>query len=76
MELHVAEKFWPTGEPADSLRTLMSGLMLAAGWGNAEAARDAQRIWLKLTGVTDPATASRKGMSSKEIECKMKALMS
>ena len=75
-ELYVAEKYWPTGEPADSLRTLMSGSMIAAGWGNAEAARDAQKIWRKLTGIADPAMANRRGMSSTEIENKMKALMS
>lgn len=74
-ELYVAEKFWPTGEPADSLRTLMLGSMLAAGQGNKEAARDAQRIWRKLTGEADPATANKKGMSPKEIERGMMGLM-
>lgn len=75
-ELYVAEKYWPTGEPADSLRTLMEGSLIAACWGNEEAGRNAQRIWRKLNGTADPATANRRGMSSKEIEYKMKALMS
>jgi len=75
-ELYVAEKYWPTGEPADSLRTLMMGSMIAASQGNKMAGRNAQRIWRKLSGTADIATANRRGMSSKEIECKMKALMS
>ncbi len=74
-ELYVAEKYWPTGEPADSLRTLMEGLMVAAGWGNKEAARDAQKIWQKLSGVADPATVNKKGMSADEIKHKMMGLM-
>lgn len=74
-ELYVAEKYWPTGEPADSLRTLMEGLMLAASWGNKEAAREAQRIWRKLNGTADPATANKRGMSAEEIKYKMMALM-
>lgn len=74
-ELYVAEKFWPTGEPADSLRTLILGSMIAAGKGNAEAERDAQRIWRKLTGIADPATANKKGMSATEIKHKMMGLM-
>ena len=74
-ELYVAEKFWPTGEPADSLRTLMEGLMLAAGWGNKEAAREAQKIWRKLTGAADPATANKRGMSADEIKHKIMGLM-
>jgi len=74
-ELHVAEQYWPTGEPADSLRALMSGLMLAASQGNKEAARDAQRIWRKLTGTADPAMANKKGMSADEIKHKMMGLM-
>ena len=74
-ELYVAEKYWPTGEPADSLRTLMEGLMVAAGWGNKEAARDAQKIWRKLNGVADPATVNKKGMSADEIKHKMMGLM-
>ena len=75
-ELYVAEKYWPSGEPADSLRSLMEGLMFAASQGNKEAARNAQRIWRKLTGMADPATANKRGMSSREIESKIKALMS
>jgi len=54
----------------------MEGSLIAAGWGNQEAGRNAQRIWRKLTGTADPATANKRGMSSKEIESKMKALMS
>lgn len=75
MELYVAEKYWPTGEPADSLRTLMMGLMLAASQGDKEAAREAQRIWQKLTGKADPATANKKGMSSEEIKRSLNGLM-
>lgn len=72
-ELYVAEKYWPTGEPADSLRSLM-GSMLAAGWGNAEAERNARRIWRKLTGVADPTAANKRGMSPEEIKRRMMGL--
>ena len=74
-ELYVAEKYWPTGEPADSLRTLMLGSMLAASHGNAEAERNAQRIWRKLTGIADPDTANKRGMSAEEIKHKLIGLM-
>jgi len=53
----------------------MEGSMLAASWGNEEAARKAQRIWRKLTGAADPATANERGMSAEEIRHKMMALM-
>ena len=53
----------------------MTGSMLAASWGNAEAARNAQRIWRKLTGTADPAMANKRGMSANEIKHKMMALM-
>jgi len=52
----------------------MEGLMLAAGWGNKEAAREGRKIWRKLTGEADPATANKKGMSAEEIKHKMMAL--
>lgn len=52
----------------------MIGSMLAASQGNKEAARDAQRIWRKLTGVADPATANKKGMSTEEIKRGMMGL--
>lgn len=74
-ELYVAEQYWPTGELADTLRTLMMGSMLAASRGSEEAARNVQRIWRKLTGVADPATAKKKGMSADEIKHKMMGLM-
>jgi len=74
-ELYVAEKYWPTGEPANNLRTLMIGSMLAASRGNAEAERNAQRMWRKLTGVANPATANERGMSAEEIKHKMMGLM-
>ena len=67
-ELCIAEKYWPTGEPADSQRALLIGSMLAAGWGNKEAAGNAQRIWRKLIGAADPATVNKKGMSPEEIK--------
>lgn len=73
-EIYVAEQYWPTGEPADSLRTLLMGLMLAAGWGNKEAERNARRIWRKLTGVADPAMANKRGMSTEEIKQSMNGL--
>ncbi len=73
-ELYVAEQYWPTGEPADSQRALMIGSMLAASWGNKEAAGNAQKIWLKLTGTADPATANKRGMSTEEIKHKMMGL--
>ena len=75
MELYVAEKYWPTGEPADSLRALLLCLMLSAGRGNAEAARYAQEIWRKLIGEANPALADKKGMSPEEIKCAMDGLM-
>lgn len=75
MELYVAEKYWPTGEPADTLRTLMMGSMLAASQGNKEAARNAQRIWRKLTGTANPALANKKGMSPEEIKRAMEGLI-
>ena len=75
MELYVAEKYWPTGEPADSLRTLMLGSMFSASQGNKEAAKNAQRIWRKLTGEADPALANKKGMSPEEIKKAMDGLM-
>jgi len=75
MELYVAEKYWPTGEPADSLRTLMLGLMISAGQGDAAAARNAVKIWRKLCGNADPALAIKKGMSPNEIKEAMKGLM-
>jgi len=53
----------------------MLGLMFAASQGNKEAARDAQRIWRKLTGAADPATANKKGMGAEEIKRKMMGLM-
>lgn len=74
-ELYVAEKYWPTGEPADTQRTLMQGSMYAASWGSAEAERNAQKIWLKLTGMAEPATINKKGMSDKEIKQKLNGLM-
>jgi len=49
--------------------------MLAAGWGNKEAGREAQKIWRKLTGAAEPATANKRGMSAEEIKRKMMALM-
>jgi len=52
----------------------MMGSMLAAGRGNAEAERNARRIWRKLTGVADPATANKRGMSAEEIKRKMMGL--
>jgi len=52
----------------------MEGSMIAAGWGNKEAAREAQRIWKKLTGVADPATANKRGMSAEEIKHGMMGL--
>jgi len=75
MELYVAEKYWPTGEPADSLRTLLLGSMQSAGRGNAEAARNAQRIWRLLCGDANPALANKKGMSPDEIKHSMKGFM-
>jgi len=53
----------------------MEGLMLTAGWGNKEAAREAQKIWRKLTGAADPATVNKRGMSADEIKHKMMGLM-
>ncbi|MFB0523916.1 MAG: hypothetical protein ACETVZ_00120 [Phycisphaerae bacterium] len=53
----------------------MIGSMLAASWGNKEAAREAQRIWRKLTGVADPATTNKRGMSAEAIKHKMMGLM-
>lgn len=73
-ELYIAEQYWPTGEKADSLRTLMLGLMFAASQGSKEAARDAQRIWRKLSGTADPATANKRGMGAEEIKRKMMGL--
>ena len=52
----------------------MTGLMLAAGQGNKEAARDARKIWLKLTGAADPATVNKRGMSAEEIKRSMMGL--
>jgi len=75
MELYVAEKYWPTGDPADTLRIMMLGSILAAGSGNAEAARNAQGIWRKLIGDADPALANKKGMSPEEIRHAMNGLM-
>ena len=75
MELYVAEKYWPTGEPADSLRALMLGSMLAASQGNKEAAKSAQRIWRKLTGEFNPALEDKKGMSPEEIKRAMDGFM-
>lgn len=75
MELYVAEKYWPTGEPADSLRTLMLGSMLSASQGNVAAGRNAVKIWRKLSGVANPALANKKGMSAEEIRVSMKGLM-
>ena len=75
MELYVAEKYWPTGEPADSLRTLMLGSMLSAGKGNAAAARNVVKMWRKLCGDADPALVNKKGMSPNEIREAMKGLM-
>jgi len=62
------------GEKADTLRILMLGSILAASRGNAEAARDAQSIWRKLTGIADPATANKRGMSPEEIKIGMNGL--
>ena len=73
-ELYVAEQYWPTGEPADSLRALLIGLMFAAGQGSKEAAREAQKIWRKLAGTAEPATANKRGMSAKEIKQSMMGL--
>ena len=73
-ELFIAEQYWPTGESADSLRALLIGLMFAASQGSKEAARDAQRIWRKLSGTADPATANKKGMSAEEIKQSMMGL--
>jgi len=49
--------------------------MLAAGWGNKEAEMNARKIWRKLRGAADPATANKRGMSAEEIKRKMMALM-
>lgn len=73
-ELYVVEQYWPTGEPADSLRALLIGSMFATGWGNKEAAKDAQKIWKKLSGTADPATVNKRGMSAEEIKHKMMGL--
>jgi hypothetical protein len=75
MELYVTEKYWPTGEPADTLRALLMGSMLAANQGNKEAARDAVKIWQKLCGKANPALADKKGMSPEEIMKAMDGLM-
>jgi hypothetical protein len=74
-ELYVAEKYWPTGEPADSQRASMICSILAAGWGDREAAVNAQKIWRKLIGTADPATANKRGMSAAEIKHKISGLM-
>jgi hypothetical protein len=74
-ELYVAEQYWPTGEPADSLRTMMLGWMLLANQGNKEAAKSAQKIWRKLSGQAGPALANKKGMSAEEIKRSMKGLI-
>ena len=74
-ELYVAEKYWPTGEPADSQRALLIGSMLAASQGNKEAAREARKIWRKLSGAADPATVNKRGMSAEKIKQKLMALM-
>jgi len=74
MELYVAEKYWPTGEPADSLRALLMGSVLAASQGNKEAARYAVKIWRKLRGEANPALADKKGMSPEEIKKAMDGL--
>jgi len=52
----------------------MLGYMLAAGWGNKEAARNARRIWEKLIGKADPAKANKKGMSAEQIKRSMMGL--
>ncbi len=67
-ELYVAEKYWPTGEPADSLRALMLCSMLSASQGNKEAASEAVKIWRKLSGEANPALVNKKGMSPEEIQ--------
>jgi len=46
----------------------MNGLMIAAAWGNEEAAREAVKIWRKLCGKANPALADKKGMSPEEIK--------
>jgi hypothetical protein len=73
-ELYVAEKYWPTGEPADSERALMTGLIIAASRGDAEAERHARKIWRKLTGEANPARVSKRGMSPDEIKRGMNGL--
>jgi len=73
-ELFVAEHYWPSGEPADNLRTLMLGSMLAASQGSKEAAREAIKIWRKLIGKANPALADKKGMSPEEIKKAMDGL--
>lgn len=70
-ELYITEQYWPTGEPADSLRCLMMSSIMAASQGDKEAERNARRIWRKLTGVADPAVANKKGMSAVEIRYAM-----
>jgi hypothetical protein len=71
-ELKVAEDYWPSGEPADSLRALLMAQMAVAGKGNIEAARSAMETWKKLTGVADPATINKRGMAPDEIKLKMR----
>jgi len=48
--------------------------MFAASQGNKEAAREAQRIWKKLSGQADPATVNKRGMSAEEIKRSMMGL--
>jgi len=52
----------------------MLGLMMAASWGNKEAESKARKIWLKLSGIADPATVNKKGMSPYEIKQGMHGL--
>lgn len=52
----------------------MMGSMFAASRGNELAARNARKMWKKLTGVADPATANKRGMSPEEIKRRMMGL--
>lgn len=52
----------------------MTGLMFSASQGSKDAAREAQKIWRKLSGTADPATVNKKGMSAEEIKRSMMGL--
>lgn len=75
-ELYVAEKFWPTGEPAELQRVLLMGYIFRSGiTGNSDDIREANRILKKLMGMADPKTINKRGMSAQEIKHKMMGLM-